>query len=188
MEDSAVCGQSMETIRMRKFALLAALLLASAIFTVPLTQTATAISCTGEIGCPIPKPPSPPSSQPQQPSARSTNHAGVWVVGCGIASASSLMIGTAIKAGHKLKKYRRQLTLTEAAWYGSACPVFLPFALIAQATCPDNKATYEVATLAYRYLEKHPGGDQSAFTAAYSEACRTQKLSRQTLTALRAIM
>jgi hypothetical protein len=64
----------------------------------------------------------------------------------------------------------------------------LPFALIAQANCPDNKATYTVATLAYRYLDKHPAGDQSAFTAAYGEACRTQKLSRETLAALAGLL
>ena len=172
---------------MRKFALLGALLLTSASLTVPLSQTALAISCEGQIGCPIPKP-QPPKQQQQPSSKRSTNHTGAWVVGCGIASASSLMIGTAIKASHKEWKYRRQLTITEATWYASACPVFLPLALIAQANCPDNKATYTIATLAYRYLDKNPGGDQSAFTAAYGEACRTQKLSRETLAALAALI
>jgi hypothetical protein len=181
---AVLCVQSVEKICMRKFALLAALLLAAASLTVPLSQTALALSCEGEIGCPIPKP--QPKQQPS--SARSTNHTGVWAIGCGIASASSLMIGTGIKASHKLKKYRRQLTVTEAAWHASACPVFLPLALIAQASCPDNKATYKVATLAYRYLDKHLAGDQSAFTAAYGEACRTQKLSRETLATLTALI
>jgi len=172
---------------MRKFALLGALLLTSASLSVPLSQTAFAISCEGQIGCPIPKP-QPPKQQQQPSSKHSTNHTGAWVVGCGIASASSLMIGTAIKASHKEWKYRRQLTITEATWHASACPFFLPLALIAQASCPDNKATYTVATLAYRYLDKHPAGDQSAFTAAYSEACHAQKLSRETLAALAALI
>ena len=78
---------------MRKFALLGALLLTSASLSVPLSQTALAISCEGQIGCPIPKP-QPPKQQQQPSSTRSTNHTGAWVVGCGIASASSLMIGT----------------------------------------------------------------------------------------------
>ena len=108
---------------------------------------------------------------------QSHNHTGQWVVGCGIASAASLMVGTAIAAGDKDKKNRRQLTITEAYWAASACPFLLPLAFVAQATCPDNKATYQIATLAYRYLETHPSADQSAFTRAYGEACRTGKLS-----------
>ena len=100
-----------------------------------------------------------------------------WVVGCGIASAASLMVGTAIAASDKNKKHRRQLTLTEAYWAASACPFLLPLALVAQATCADNKATYKIATLAYRYVDTHPAADQSAFTRAYGEACRTGKLS-----------
>ena len=47
---------------MRKFALLGALLLTSASLSVPLSQTALAISCEGQIGCPIPKP-QPPKQQ-----------------------------------------------------------------------------------------------------------------------------
>jgi hypothetical protein len=169
-----------EKNRMRKLALLAALLVASAFMTVPLSETAIALTCDGELGCPI----TPKQSQ----QGRSTNHTGAWVVGCGIASAASLMIGTQIHASHKHKKHRRQLTITEATWYASACPFLLPFALIAQATCPDNKATYKIATLAYRYVDRHPGGDQSAFTNAYAEACHTHKLSRKTLATLEALV
>ena len=121
----------------------------------------------------------PPPHQTQH-----TNTTGQWAVGCGIASAASLMVGTAIAAGDKEKKNRRQLTITEAYWAASACPFLLPLALVAQATCPDNKATYQVATLAYAYLDKHPSADQSAFTRAYGEACRTGKLSRATLVEL----
>ena len=115
---------------------------------------------------------------------QSRNTTGQWAVGCGIASAGSLMIGTAIKASDKDKKKRRQLTITEAYWHASACPFLLPLALVAQAACPDNKATYQVATLAYAYVDKHPAADQSAFTRAYGEACRTGKLSRATLVEL----
>ena len=108
---------------------------------------------------------------------QSHNTTGQWAVGCGIASAASLMLGTAIAGSDKNKKNRRQLTITEAYWAASACPFLLPLAFVAQATCPDNKATYQIATLAYRYLETHPSADQSAFTSAYGEACRTGKLS-----------
>jgi len=106
-----------------------------------------------------------------------SDHTGAWAAGCGIASAASLMLGTAIAGSDKNKKHRRQLTITEAYWAASACPFLLPLAFVAQATCPDNKATYQIATLAYRYLETHPSADQSAFTSAYGEACRTGKLS-----------
>ena len=121
----------------------------------------------------------PPPTQHQH-----TNTTGQWAVGCGIASAASLMVGTAIAAGDKDKKKRRQLTITEAYWAASACPFLLPLAFVAQAMCPDNKATYQVARLAYAYVDKHPAADQSAFTRAYGEACRTGKLSRATLVEL----
>ncbi|MFZ1950042.1 MAG: hypothetical protein WAU74_08230 [Pseudolabrys sp.] len=120
-------------------------------------------------------PKKPPAQPPHQ--TQHTNHTGQWVVGCGIASAASLMVGTAIAASDKNKKNRRQLTLTEAYWAASACPFLLPLALVAQAACADNKATYKIATLAYRYVDTHPAADQSAFTRAYGEACRTGKLS-----------
>jgi len=117
---------------------------------------------------------------PRQPVAgpHTTDHTGPWAVGCGFASAGSLMIGTAIHAGDK--KDPRQLTINEAGWHSAACPFLLPWALITQATCPDNKATYQVARLAFRFVKKHGPGDQSAFTNAYGEACRTGKLSRET--------
>jgi len=121
----------------------------------------------------------PPPTQHQH-----TNTTGQWAVGCGIASAASLMVGTAIAGSNQDKKKRRQLTITEAYWAASACPFLLPLAFVAQAMCPDNKATYQVATLAYAYLDKHPSADQSAFTRAYGEACRTGKLSRETLAEL----
>jgi hypothetical protein len=119
-----------------------------------------------------------PHCQQNNSNHRSTSRAGVWAVGCGIASAGSLMIGTAIHAGDK--KDPRQLTINEAGWHSAACPFLLPWALIVQATCPDNKATYHVARLAFRYVKKHGPGDQSAFTNAYGEACRTGKLTRET--------
>jgi hypothetical protein len=103
-----------------------------------------------------------PKEPPHQ--TQSHNHTGEWIVGCGIASAASLMVGTAIAASDKNKKQRRQLTITEAYWAASACPFLLPLAFVAQATCADNKATYKIATLAYRYVDTHPAADQSAFT------------------------
>ena len=167
---------------MRKFVILAALLVAFESIAVPLSGTAEATIC-GEGGCPVPPKKSPPPTQHQ-----STNHTGPWAVGCGIASAASLMIGTEIAGSNANKKHRRQLTINEAAWYASACPFLLPWAFLVQATCPDNKATYKVATLAYRYVDRHPASDQSAFTAAYGEACRTGHLSYETLAKLKALV
>lgn len=117
-----------------------------------------------------------------------TDTVGPWVIGCGAASVASLMIGSEIKANDPEHKKRRQLTITEATWYASACPFLLPLAGIAQATCPDNKATYQVARLAYLFVAKHPGADQSAFTNAYAEACHTGKLQRATLKALKGLI
>lgn len=159
---------------MRKFLVLAALLFAFASIAIPLTGTTEAAICT-EGGCP------PPPKKPA-PQTQSNSHTGAWAVGCGIASAGSFMIGSAIHAGDRNDP--RQLTLTEAYWHASACPFLLPLALVAQAMCPDNKGTYEVARLAFHYLRKHPSSDQSAFTAAYGEACRTGELSRKTWASL----
>ena len=117
-----------------------------------------------------------------------TDTTGPWVIGCGFAAALSPMIGTAIKANDPDAKKRRQLTVTEAAWHASACPFLLPLAGIAQATCPDNKATYQVARLAFLFVAKHPGADQSAFTNANVEACRDGKLSRATAKALKKLI
>ena len=162
---------------MRKFLILATLLVGFASIAVPLTGTTSAAICVEE-GC---VPPSKP-----KPSARSQSHAGPWIVGCGIVSAGSLMVGTAVHAGDK--KDQRQLTINEAAWHSAACPLFLPWALLVQATCPDNKGTFQVARLAFKYVSKHPASDQSAFTAAYGEACRTGKLSRSTRKALQSLI
>ncbi len=115
-------------------------------------------------------------------SIRSTNNTGPWAVGCGFAAAGSLMIGTAIHASDKNDP--RQLTINEAGWHSAACPFLLPWALMTQALCPDNKATYQVARLAFRFVQKHTAADQSAFTNAYGEACRTGTLSRDTVRSL----
>jgi hypothetical protein len=120
--------------------------------------------------------------KPKHTVATHSNNLGPWAIACGASSVASLMIGTGINASNG-----RQLTITEATWYASACPFLLPFALVATATCPDSKATYEVARLAFRYIAKHPGADQSAFTNAYGEACHGQ-LSRATLRSLRALI
>ena len=122
---------------------------------------------------------------PQHTVATGNSNVGPWAIACGAAAVLSPMIGTEIKANDPDHKKRRQLTITEATWYASACPFLLPFAIVATATCPDNKATYEVARLAFLYVAKHPGADQSAFTNAYGEACRTGKLSRATWKGLR---
>lgn len=123
-----------------------------------------------------------------KPVPLSHHNYGPWVIGCGAAAALSPMIGTAIKANDPDEKNRRQLTITEAAWYASACPFLLPLAGIAQATCPDNKATYQVARFAFLFVAKHPGADQSAFTNANVEACRDGKLSRATLKGLKKLI
>ena len=116
-----------------------------------------------------------------------SNNVGPWAIACGASAVASVMIGTEINANNANPNNRRQLTITEATWYASACPFLLPLALVSTATCPDSKATYEVARLAFRYLAKHPGADQSAFTNAYGEACHGQ-LSRATLRSLRALI
>ena len=146
---------------MRKFATLTTLLTAAAITAASFGASASEV---------MPK--KPPAS------VRSSHHVGPWAIGCGLASAGSLMIGTAIHASDKSDP--RQLTINEAGWHSAACPFLLPWALMTQATCPDNKATYQVARLAFRFVQKHGVGDQSAFTNAYGEACRTGKLSRDT--------
>jgi hypothetical protein len=154
---------------MRKFSVLTTLFVAAAI---------SAASIGASAAVPAPKRPAP--------LVRNADHAGQWAVGCGFASSGSLMIGTAIHAGDK--KDPRQLTITEAGWHSAACPFLLPWALIGQALCPDNKATYQVARLAFRFVKKHGPGDQSAFTNAYGEACRTGNLSRDTLRRLNGLI
>jgi hypothetical protein len=129
------------------------------------------------------------TTKPQPPAQSQGHHTtGPWAVACGIAAAGSLMIGTAVKANDPDESQRRQLTINEAGWLASACPFLLPWALMVQTTCPDNKATYQVARLAYRYLARHPAADQSAFTNAYREACLEGRLSRDTLRALRRLL
>ena len=150
---------------MRKFSTLTTLMTAAAF---------AAVSLGASFAAAVPPPPPKPPA-----SVRSSHHVGPWAVGCGAASAGSLMIGTAIHAGDKNDP--RQLTSNEAGWHSAVCPFLLPWALMTQATCPDNKATYQVARLAFRFVQKHGVGDQSAFTTAYGEACRTGKLSRDTL-------
>jgi hypothetical protein len=145
-----------------------------------ITLLAAAVLLAGSVsqGFAIALPPAP-----KVPPSHSNNLT-PWPTICGIASAASLMAGTEIKANDRDPAKRRQLTITEATWFASVCPVVLPLALLSTATCPDNNATYEVARLAYLYVRKHPGGNQSAFTDAYAEACHTGKLSRTTLRAL----
>ena len=116
------------------------------------------------------------------------SNVGPWVIGCGAASVSSLMIGSEIMANDPDPNKRRELTPTEATWFASACPFMLPLAGLAQATCPDNKATYQIAHLALAYINKHPGASEAAFTNAYTEACQTGKLTRGTLRALKALI
>jgi invasion protein IalB len=159
---------------MRKLALAA--LFVAIYFAAPSNQ-ANAF-CEGQ--CP---PPPPPKNTPQ--SAHGTSHGG-WFVGCGMASAGALMLGTVAKAHDR--NDRRQLTLNEAAWLTAVCPGFLPLALLVQATCPDNKGTHEIARLAFRFVRKHPSGNQSPFTDAYAEACSTGKLSRKTRAYLRSLI
>jgi hypothetical protein len=119
-------------------------------------------------------------------SSSSTISSSPWAVACGAGAFAALAIGTEIKASDPDASRRRQLTVTEATWLASVCPVILPLALLSTATCTDNNATYQVARLAYLFLAKHPGADQSAFTNAYAEACRGT-LSRATLRTLRGL-
>src|SRR5690348_18215620 len=109
-----------------------------------------------------------------------SNHHHYWVPICGLVSAVSVMVGSEVQMNNPDAARGRQLTITEATWWASLCPLMLPLALVSTATCPDNKATVEVARLAYLYTKKRPGADQGAFTIAYGEACRTGRLSRAT--------
>jgi hypothetical protein len=121
------------------------------------------------------------------PSSNSSNvSTSPWPVACGAGAFVSLAIGTTLKANDPDASKRRQLTVTEAAWFASVCPVILPFALLSTTACPDNNATYQVARLAYVFVQKHPESDQSAFTNAYVEACKGS-LSRSTLQELRTL-
>jgi hypothetical protein len=114
----------------------------------------------------------------------SHHHRHPWPVVCGIISSASVMVGSGLAMNQPDPAQRRQLTITEATWWASLCPVLLPLALISTATCADNPATVEVARLAYLYLRKRPGADQGAFTNAYTEACRERRLSPATRRAL----
>jgi hypothetical protein len=118
--------------------------------------------------------------------ATSGHHQGwhPWPVVCGIVSSASVMVGSELQMNQPDPAQNRQLTITEATWWASLCPVMLPLALITTATCADNPATIEVARLAYLYVRKRPGADQGAFTNAYAEACHTGRLSRATRRAL----
>lgn len=127
---------------------------------------------------------------PPPPPSRATRAArykliliGPWTVGCGMASAGSLIIGTIVQANDRNDP--RQLTINEDAWHTAVCPLFLPLALLAQSACTDNKATDQVARLAFRFLQRHHRGNQSLFTNAYAEACCRGKLSRVTKAFLR---
>ena len=115
---------------------------------------------------------------------RSHNHTGQWAVACGIAAAGAEMIGAAVHGSDK--KDPRESTIFEAGWYASACPVFLPWSLLVSATCPDNKATYEVARQAWRYGKKTGTYNLAVFTDAYGPACRTGKLAPEFLAFLKA--
>jgi hypothetical protein len=117
----------------------------------------------------IPRTPTPTSSQ-------GTHHAEPWGVVCIMGAATAEIIG-AVAHGND-KNDPRQSTIFEAGWYAAACPALLPLALVVSATCPDNKATYEIARQAHRYGLTHQPADWTPFTNAYGEACRTGKLSR----------
>ena len=121
---------------------------------------------------------SPAPKQQQQPASRHHSGAGGQIaIGCGIGAASGLMIGSAVSNGDR--EHPRQMTVTEAAWAaGLGCPVFLPLALLAQTMCPDNDATYAIATYAHKYAKAHRDGvDYTPFTNAYGYACKTGRLS-----------
>jgi hypothetical protein len=129
---------------------------------------------------PPPSQPSPPSSAPKQQQPASRHHSGAGgqiAIGCGIGAAGGLMIGSAVSNGDR--DHPRQMTVTEAAWAaGLGCPVFLPLALLAQTMCPDNDATYTIATYAHKYAKANRDGvDYTPFTSAYGYACKTGRLS-----------
>lgn len=130
--------------------------------------------------------PPPPAPHHTTSSTHSSSHVGSWIVACGIASAGSLIVGSIVQANDRDDP--RQLTINEAAWHSAICPLFLPLALLVQSTCPDNRATYQVARLAFRFLRQHPQGNQTPFTNAYAEACSTGRLSRASRAYLRSLI
>ena len=164
---------------MRKFAFgcaITGLLVAVAFMAMPVRAGFAAVAC--EINCMVVQPKKPAET------VRDSHHVGPIAIGCGLAAASSEMIGAAANASNKNDP--RQSTIFEAGWYASACPIFLPWSLLVTATCPDNKATYEIARQAHRFALKHPVPDWSPFTNAYTEACQQGKLSRDFLAFLKA--
>jgi hypothetical protein len=167
---------------MRKFSkFVLAVMLAAALTAVPLSASYAIITDEGP-----PPPPPHHHHKPKPPHSEGTDQTGAWIVGCVMASSGALIVGSAVKANDRNDP--RQLTVTEAAWLAAICPGFLPLALLTQSACPDNKATYEIARLAFRFLRNHPVGDQTPFTNAYAEACSTGKLSRATRSQLRSLI
>jgi hypothetical protein len=81
------------------------------------------------------------------------HHHHYWIPVCGLVSAVSVMVGSEVQMNNADAAKQRQLTITEATWWASVCPVLLPLALVSTATCADNKATVEVARLAYLYTK-----------------------------------
>ena len=159
-----------------RWSTLATMLVAVALAALPLSKSNALIIDDGP----------PPPSKPPHASSTHTNHVGPWVVGCVTASPGSLIAGSIVQANDTNEP--RQLTINEAAWHSAVCPFFLPLALLVQSTCPDNKATYQVARLAFRFLRRHPSGNQSPFTNAYAEACHTGRLSHATRAFLRSLI
>jgi hypothetical protein len=61
---------------------------------------------------------------------------------------------------------------------------FCRWPFLAQSACTDNKATDQVARLAFRFLQRHHRGNQSLFTNAMLKLA-AGKLSRVTKAFLR---
>ena len=154
---------------MRKFivgSIVTGLLVALATLAMPVSESQA--HCYGRY-C-MPKVPKKPASQQQ-----STSHVGEYWLFCGLATATSEIVGAAVNGNSATDP--RQSTIFEAGWYAAACPAMLPWALLVSATCPDNRATLAIARLAHRYGLTHPSADWTPFTNAYGQACRDGTLS-----------
>jgi hypothetical protein len=131
-------------------------------------------------------PPPPPHHDAPTGSSHGGSNVGPLIVACGMVSAGAVIAGTVVQANNQ--RDPRQLTINEAAWLAAICPGLLPVALLVQSTCPDNRATYQIARLAFRFVQRHPFGDQTPFTNAYAEACENGRLSRKTRAYLRSLI
>ncbi len=108
------------------------------------------------------------------------------MTGCFAGAASAAIIGAAVRGSDRNDP--RQMTFSEAGGaVAGGCPLFIPFAMIYNATCPDNAGTVEVARLAHYYTQKPwiksqiqylgTGYFMGQFTAEMGKACKSGRVT-----------